>query len=36
MLSSSPRPVGTAAPGLLAKYHRVSGDLAVRLPGISK
>jgi len=32
--SSSPDPVGTAALGLLAKYHRVSGELAVRLPGI--
>src|SRR5882724_12129126 len=33
--SSSPSPVGTAGLGLLAKYHSVSGDLAVRLPGIS-
>src|ERR1035437_1456662 len=32
--SSSPNPVGTAALGLLAKYHCVSGDLAVRPPGI--
>ena|ERR1700682_2901150 len=34
--SSSPNPVGTAGLGLLAKYHCVSGDLAVRLPGISR
>ena len=28
--------MGPAGLGLLAKYHRLSGDRAVRLPGISR
>src|SRR6266702_8127730 len=34
--SSSPRPFGTVGLPWLAKYHRVSAEVAVRLPGISR
>lgn len=36
MAASSPRPVGHASLGLLAKYQRISAELAVRPPGISR
>jgi hypothetical protein len=32
--SSSPIPLGTVGLGLFAKYQCMSGELAVRLPGI--
>ena len=35
MAASSPRPVGTASLGLLAKYQCISAEVAVRPPGIS-
>src|ERR1041385_702390 len=36
MAASSARPVGHAALALLAKYQRISAEVAVRPPGISR